>query len=55
MRVSARPHLGAQYLHFLLHCKKWWIVPPLALLAALAAAIWLTAGDGVAGFVYDLF
>lgn len=42
------------YLWFLVHCKKWWILPPLLVLAALTALVWLSANRGLAGFVYNV-
>lgn len=43
-----------QYLIFLRRHPLWWLLPPALILALLAALVFLTARDDVAGFVYKL-
>ncbi len=45
---------GAQFLHFLLHNKKWWLTPIIVLLVLLGILI-ILGGSGVAPFIYSLF
>jgi Family of unknown function (DUF5989) len=45
---------GAQFLHFLLHNKKWWLTPIILLLVLLGVLI-ILGGSGVAPFIYSLF
>ncbi len=40
---------------FLMHRKKWWLVPILVLLVLLSLLIVLTEGSAVAPFIYTLF
>lgn len=44
----------AEFLHFALHTKKWWLTPILLLLALMGVLIVL-GGSGVAPFIYTLF
>lgn len=44
----------AEFLHFLLHNKKWWLIPIVVVLL-LAGALVLIGGSGIAPFIYTLF
>ena len=44
----------AEFLHFALHNKKWWLTPILLLLL-LAGVLIVLGGSGVAPFIYSLF
>jgi hypothetical protein len=46
--------LGAEFLHFVLHNKKWWLTP-IILLLLLVSALIVLGGSGVAPFIYSLF
>ena len=43
-----------EYLDFLIHTRKWWLLPIVVLLA-LAAGLVVLAGTGAAPFIYALF
>lgn len=48
------PHLGREFVQFLAHNKKWWLLPiGLVLLALSALAFFATTG--AAPFIYTLF
>jgi len=56
-RATERSHgsnLLADFWHFLLQNKKWWLVPLLIILLALSALMLLST-TGVAPFIYTLF
>jgi len=44
----------AQFVHFALHNKKWWLLPILVLLLLASVLIFL-GGSGIAPFIYTLF
>jgi Family of unknown function (DUF5989) len=44
----------AEFLHFALHNKKWWLTPIIVILM-LVAALAVLGGTGVAPFIYSLF
>jgi hypothetical protein len=46
--------LAAEFLSFLAHNKKWWLLPIVLVLFLLGIAIWLAASP-VAPFIYTLF
>ena len=46
--------LVSEYLGFLSHTRKWWLLPIVVLLA-LAAGLVVLAGTGAAPFIYALF
>ncbi len=48
------PGLAAEFLDFLLHNKKWWLIPILVFLLILGLLI-LLSGTGAAPFIYTLF
>ena len=48
------PGLWAEFFHFVLHNKKWWLTPIIVLLVLVSALIVL-GGSGVAPFIYSLF
>ena len=53
--AAAKPKgAAAEFLHFTLHNKKWWLTPILALLVLVSVLIVL-GGSGVAPFIYSLF
>ncbi len=45
----------SELVSFLMHRKKWWLVPILVLLVLLSLLIILTEGSAVAPFIYTLF
>ncbi len=53
--AEARPKGAlAEFLHFALHNKKWWLTPILVLLVLVSVLVVL-GGSGVAPFIYSLF
>ena len=44
----------AEFTHFLLHNKKWWLTPIIVVLV-LAGVLVLLGGTGAAPFIYTLF
>lgn len=50
---ESRPSLAAEFLYFLRHSKKWWLLPILLILGAVALLAVLSA-TGVAPFIYAL-
>jgi hypothetical protein len=53
--AAAKPRGAlADFLHFALHNKKWWLTPILVLLVLVSVLIVL-GGSGVAPFIYSLF
>ena len=51
---NRRPSLVVEFLGFLRHNKKWWLLPILLVLLGLGALL-LLASTGVAPFIYPLF
>ncbi len=51
---EARPSLVAEFLDFLMHNKKWWLLPILIVLGFLGVLVFLS-GSGGGIFVYTLF
>ena len=51
---QARTGVARQFLDFLLHNKKWWLVPILLVLLLLGVLVML-GGTGAAPFIYTLF
>jgi hypothetical protein len=51
---EAQPSLFAEFLHFLRHSKKYWLVPILLLLLGLGVLVML-GGTAAAPFIYSLF
>ena len=51
---NRRPSLVFEFLGFLRHNKKWWLLPILLVLLGLGALL-LLASTGVAPFIYPLF
>jgi len=49
-----QPGFMAQFLHFALHNKKWWLTPIIMVLL-LASALILLGGSGLAPFIYSIF
>lgn len=48
------PRLLSDYARFLVSHPLWWILPPLLVIAAMAASIWFLTPIGVAELVYRL-
>jgi hypothetical protein len=48
------PGLAAEFLDFLLHNKKWWLIPIIVMLLFLGL-IAMLGGTGAAPFIYTLF
>jgi hypothetical protein len=44
-----------EFVSFLLHEKKWWLIPLVVLLLGLVGLIVLTEGSALAPFIYPLF
>jgi hypothetical protein len=51
---APQPSLAAEFLDFLKHNKKWWLLPIL-LMIALFGLLMALASTGVAPFIYTLF
>ncbi len=51
---QARPSLVAEFVDFLIHNKKWWLLPIVIVLALLVLLISI-GGSGGGVFVYTLF
>lgn len=49
-----RPGLAAELFAFLMHNKKWWLLPVLLVILVLGALVFL-GGSGAAPFIYTLF
>ena len=49
-----QPSLAAEFLAFLAHNKKWWLLPIL-LVIGLLGVLAVLAGSGAAPFIYTLF
>lgn len=47
--------IAAEYLEFLRHRKKWWLLPLAVLLLLLGTLIVLAQGSALAPFIYALF
>ena len=48
------PGLAAEFLDFILHNKKWWLIPIIVVLLLLGLIV-LLSGTGAAPFIYTLF
>jgi hypothetical protein len=48
---ESRPSFAAEFLYFLKHSKKWWLLPILLLLGVLALLA-VTSATGIAPFIY---
>ncbi|MFH0945466.1 MAG: DUF5989 family protein [Planctomycetota bacterium] len=44
-----------EFWKFLMENKAWWITPTVVIILGLVALIWLTDGESIAPFVYNLF
>ena len=42
------------YAYFLRHHPAWWLLPPLLVLLALFALVWMGGSGGMADFVYNV-
>jgi hypothetical protein len=51
---QGNPHFASEFLAFLRHNKKWWLLPIVLILLALSALLMLS-GSAIAPFVYTLF
>jgi hypothetical protein len=51
---QSQPNFFSEYVHFLLHNKKWWLVPIVVVLLLMGLLVALS-GTGVAPFIYPLF
>jgi hypothetical protein len=49
-----QPGLAAEFVDFILHNKKWWLIPIVVLLLLVGLLIVLS-GTGAAPFIYTLF
>lgn len=49
-----RSSLAGEFWTFLIHSKKWWLLPILVMMA-LMAGMMLLAGNGLAPFIYTMF
>lgn len=54
MADEAQPSLLAEFLDFLAHNKKWWLLPILLVIGMVGLLAWF-AGSGAAPFIYTLF
>jgi hypothetical protein len=51
---EAQPGIVAEFIDFLAHNKKWWLLPIL-LVVGLLGVLAIFAGSGAAPFIYTLF
>jgi len=51
---SARSGLLSEFFYFLIHNKKWWLVPIIVSILLVGALV-LIGGSGLAPFIYTLF
>ena len=51
---EAKPGLVREFVDFLLHNKKWWLIPILIMVLLLGLLV-VAAGSGAAPFIYTLF
>lgn len=51
---EAQPSLAAEFIDFLKHNKKWWLLPIL-LVMGLVGALAMFSASGAAPFIYTLF
>jgi hypothetical protein len=51
---EAQPGLVREFIDFIAHNKKWWMIPLIAAILGLGALVWL-GGTGAAPFIYTLF
>jgi hypothetical protein len=51
---TATPGLAAEFIDFVLHNKKWWLIPIIVVLLMLGLLV-LLSGTGAAPFIYTLF
>ena len=51
---QAQPGLVAEFVDFILHNKKWWLIPIVVVLLLLGLLV-LLSGTGAAPFIYTLF
>ncbi len=49
-----QPGLAAEFIDFILHNKKWWLIPIVVVLLLLGLLV-LLSGTGAAPFIYTLF
>ncbi len=54
MAGESQPSLAAEFIDFLAHNKKWWLLPIL-LVVGLVGLLAAFAGSGAAPFIYTLF
>jgi Family of unknown function (DUF5989) len=52
--AAKRPSFLAEFAHFLMDNKKWWMIPILVVLGLIGALL-IAGGTGVAPFIYTLF
>jgi len=52
--TQAQGSLLGDFWHFFRHNKKWWLLPPLAVLLLVGVLVWLS-GTAAAPFIYTLF
>jgi hypothetical protein len=50
----SQPGLAAEFIDFVLHNKKWWLIPIIVVLLMLGLLV-LLSGTGAAPFIYTLF
>ena len=53
-RTKASKNIVSEFLGFLGHTKKWWLLPIILVLLTLGLLI-IAAGSGIAPFIYSLF
>ena len=51
----AKVKIIREFIEFLMHNKKWWLLPIVLVLMLLGVLIILTQGSAVAPFIYTLF
>lgn len=51
----AKLRIISEFIEFLMHNKKWWLLPIAIVLVLLGALIILTQGSAIAPFIYTFF
>lgn len=51
----ARQSIFREFLAFVIHEKKWWMIPLILVLAAVAALVLFAGSSPLAPFIYPLF
>tara|TARA_A100001015_G_C15021666_1_gene728322 strand:- start:747 stop:905 length:159 start_codon:yes stop_codon:yes gene_type:complete len=44
-----------EFYEFLIHCKKWWLIPIFIILGTVGSILFFAQGSVIAPFIYTLF